>query len=75
MNEKKVILAMALSFLLTPSFADVNVNGYYKENGTYVEPHQRSNPDGNPYNNWSTEGNTNPHTGKEGTRNPDYNSF
>ncbi|MGF3105757.1 hypothetical protein [Rossellomorea sp. DUT-2] len=27
------------------------VDGYYKSNGTYVEPYLRSNPDGNPHNN------------------------
>ncbi|MCA1058125.1 hypothetical protein LCL96_04230 [Rossellomorea aquimaris] len=27
------------------------VDGYYRSDGTYVEPYIRSNPDGNPYNN------------------------
>lgn len=30
-----------------------NVRGYTKSNGTYVAPHTRSAPDGNPYNNQS----------------------
>lgn len=34
----------------------------------YVEPHMRSAPDGNFYNNWSTKGNVNPYTGQPGTR-------
>jgi len=42
--------------------AAVRVKGYTKKNGTYVAPHYRSNPDGNPYNNWSYPGNTNPYT-------------
>ena len=29
---------------------DVHVNGYYKDNGTYVKPHYRSVPN-SPYNN------------------------
>ena len=41
------------------------------KNGTYVQPHYRSNPDGNPYNNWSFPGNVNPHTGKVATGNPE----
>jgi hypothetical protein len=45
----------------------VYVNGYTKSNGTYVQPHYRSATDGNFSNNWSTEGNVNPYTGKEGT--------
>ncbi len=32
---------------------DVYVRGYTRGNGTYVQPHIRSAPDGNPYNNYS----------------------
>lgn len=54
-------------------FADTYVKGYYKKNGTYVAPHYRSSPNGNTHDNWSTKGNTNPYTGKEGTKDPyDY---
>lgn len=49
-------------------YAGVSVRGYYRSNGTYVSPHMRSSPDGNFYNNWSTVGNINPYTGKEGTK-------
>lgn len=45
---------------------DVHVKGYTKSNGTYVEPHYRSSPDGIHDNNWSVIGNTNPYTGKIG---------
>jgi hypothetical protein len=66
--------ALAVMFSMV-SFSVVNaavhVNGYYRSNGTYVQPHYRSNPDGNPYNNWSYPGNTNPYTGKTATGNPD----
>jgi hypothetical protein len=34
-------------------YAQVRVRGYYKRNGTYVQPHTRSNPDGISWNNWS----------------------
>ena len=44
--------------------------GYTTRDGTYVQPHYQTNPDNNPYNNWSTQGNTNPFTGQPGTRNP-----
>ncbi|WCK57644.1 hypothetical protein PP175_26780 (plasmid) [Aneurinibacillus sp. Ricciae_BoGa-3] len=46
----------------------VHVKGYTRKDGTYVAPHYRSSPDGNFYNNWSTAGNVNPYTGKEGTK-------
>ena len=36
-----------------------------------MQPHYRSNPDNNPYNNWSYPGNTNPYTGETATGNPD----
>lgn len=49
---------------------DVRVEGYYRKNGTYVQPHYRSRPDGNTSNNWSTRGNVNPYTGKAGTKDP-----
>ncbi|GAB4041788.1 hypothetical protein [Spirosoma gilvum] len=51
--------------------AQVYVRGYTRANGTYVQPHMRSSPDGNPYNNWSYPGNTNPYTGKVATGNPE----
>lgn len=47
-----------------------SVKGYYRSNGTYVQGHYRSAPDHNSYNNWSTKGNYNPHTGAEGTHTP-----
>ena len=51
--------------------AQVRVKGYYRKDGAYVRPHVRSNPDGNPYNNWSYPGNVNPYTGKVATGNPE----
>jgi hypothetical protein len=50
---------------------DVYVNGYQRRDGTYVQPHMRSAPDGNPYNNYSFPGNVNPYTGKVAPGNPD----
>lgn len=40
-----------------------NVRGYFRRDGTYVQPHQRTNPDGNPRNNYNFPGNYNPNTG------------
>lgn len=51
--------------------AAVRVNGYYRSNGTYVQPHYRSSPDSSPYNNYSYPGNTNPYTGVTAGGNPD----
>jgi len=82
---KKIFATLLFSLFLIFSFnhalaRDVYVNGYYKSNGTYVQPHYRSAPDGNFNNNWSTKGNINPYTGAVGTKtydsyNNDYNSY
>jgi hypothetical protein len=48
----------------------VQVNGYTRTNGTYVEPHYRTTEDDTRSNNYSTKGNVNPYTGKPGTKNP-----
>ena len=44
------------------------VRGYVRKDGTYVAPHRQSNPDKSFNNNWSTNPNTNPYNGKQGTR-------
>lgn len=49
------------------TFSQVSVKGYYRKDGTYVQPHMRSSPDNTPYNNYSYPGNTNPYTGKTAT--------
>jgi hypothetical protein len=46
------------------SHAQVSVPGYYRKDGTYVQPHQRTRPDSNLDNNYSTPGNYNPNTGR-----------
>ncbi len=48
-----------------------HVKGYTKKDGTYVAPHDRSTADHTKDNNWSTKGNTNPETGKAGTKKGD----
>jgi hypothetical protein len=47
-----------------------SVGGHIRRDGTYVPPHQRTNPNTNVYDNWSTKGNVNPYTGKAGTVDP-----
>lgn len=52
-------------------FADKHVNGYYKSNGTYVQPYYKSNSNNTKNDNFSTYGNTNPYTGEKGTKKGD----
>lgn len=61
--------ALCLSLLMSGhavAGGDVHVRGYYRSNGTYVQPHYRSAPDGVFSNNWTTLGNVNPYTGEAG---------
>lgn len=70
---KALFLGIFISIAASSLFADTYVNGYYKKDGTYVAPHYRSSPNSSTYDNWSTKGNTNPYTGKKGTKDPyDY---
>lgn len=46
------------------------VKGYTKKSGTYVAPHQRTAANKTKSDNYSTKGNTNPYTGKKGTKKP-----
>jgi hypothetical protein len=50
-----------------PAGEAVWVNGYYRNDGTYVSGHYRSAPDGDPSNNWNNAPSVNPYTGKPGT--------
>lgn len=65
---KKIILLAAL--FATPAVAQVSVDGYVRRDGTYVAPHYRSAPDSNRFNNYSSQGNYNPYSGRVGTVNP-----
>jgi hypothetical protein len=66
-------VALALAAVLVPAlaFAQVYVRPYTRSDGTYVQGHYRSAPDGNSYNNYSYPGNVNPYTGRQSTGNPD----
>jgi hypothetical protein len=66
----------ALVFLLAiaeTAGAQTHVDGYTRRDGTYVAPHYRSSPNNSYNDNWSTRGNVNPYTGREGTRGPTFN--
>ena len=48
------------------------VQGYVTNSGTYVQPHQQTNPNSTQRDNYGSTGNVNPYTGAVGTRNPRY---
>lgn len=71
---KKIVMALALVAMMAGiGYADQNVRGYYKSNGTYVQPYVRSTPDSSYNNNYSVRGNTNPYTGEQGSSSRTYN--
>ncbi len=47
-------------------------NGYIKDNGTYVEPHYKTNVNETNHDNFSTQPNYNPFTGDSGSKARDY---
>lgn len=70
---KAITLIVMLGVLLATTNVlarDVYVHGYTRSDGTYVQPYYRTAPDHNIYNNYSTQGNINPYTGRVGTVNP-----
>lgn len=51
-------------------FADTYTRGYVRQDGTYVQGHYSTNPNSTRADNYSTQGNVNPYTGKSGTVSP-----
>jgi hypothetical protein len=84
---KKWILAGAIASIATSALAQNSlyggfgtgsnpnshgVSGHVTSSGTYVQPHQATNPNSTQMDNYSTRGNVNPTTGTVGTRTPRY---
>lgn len=63
---------LTLIFLIcsTTALADIYHRGYTNSHGTYVQPHYQTAPNNSLLDNYSTRGNTNPYTGREGTVDP-----
>ena len=57
---------------LKSSSSTVKVRPYTKKNETYVPSHLRTAPNNTKRDNWSSKGNVNPYTGKEGTKDPGH---
>lgn len=49
-----------------------SVQGHSNSDGSYTQPHQRTNPNNNTLDNYGTRGNYNPYTGQTGTRAPRF---
>ena len=82
---KKLMLAGALVLIATAAQAQYtgtygtgsnpnshSVQGYTTNSGTYVQPHQQTNPNSTQRDNYGATGNVNPYTGVVGTYHPRY---
>jgi hypothetical protein len=67
---KLLIAGLMLATSSSAVLADSYVRGYYRSNGTYVQPHYQSPRDGIYNNNWSVRPNVNPYTGQMGHKAP-----
>lgn len=72
--KKMLLVALSLGALsLTgTAMADHYVNGYMRSNGTYVQGHYQSDSNSVRYDNYSSQGNTNPYTGTAGTQRNEF---
>ena len=73
---KIILVGVAVMSMFVPSIATAteSVSGYHRKDGKYVQPHKRSNPDKQRYNNYSSKGNSNPYTGKRGVSRNEFSS-
>jgi hypothetical protein len=82
MEMKHLLFAAALTLAATGAHAQYYgtgsspnshpVQGYTTNAGTYVQPHQQTNPNSTQTDNYGTRGNYNPNNGTFGTRTPRY---
>lgn len=72
---KELIALFTLISVCATAVADDYVRGYTRKDGTYVEPHHRTNPNSRRDDNYSSKGNQNPYTNERGYKgNEDNNS-
>jgi hypothetical protein len=68
----KALLLAAIVLLPSVATADSYVSGYVRRDGTYVQPHMRSEPNNIKFDNYSSQGNFNPYTGQQGYRQNEF---
>lgn len=65
-----VLIGFLMSSVAIAKSSSHPVKGHFTKKGTYVKPHRKTNSNRTKRDNYSTKGNTNPHTGKKGTKKP-----
>ncbi len=68
---KKALLLLSV-LIAAPVAADQYVKGHLKRDGTYVDGYQRTNPNSQRWDNYSSQGNVNPYTGQRGYERNEY---
>lgn len=68
----KTMLFLVLLAFFSYAAADEWVNGYYRSDGTYVQGHYRSSPNQYKFDNYSSQGNSNPYTGEKGYKRNEF---
>lgn len=63
-----------LSVLSATASADNFTHGYTRRDGTYVQPHMKSEQNQYKFDNYSSRGNINPYTGSAGTHRNEFSS-
>ena len=66
----KKIATLLVTLVTASVWAQGYVAPYIKKDGAYVEGHYKSQPNTTKTDNYSSQGNTNPYTGKTGTVDP-----
>lgn len=66
----KQLAILVLAAVATTAVADNYTRGYTRKDGTYVQPHHRSDPNGSKLDNYGSKGNYNPYTGEKGSVDP-----
>ena len=67
-----ITFVLLLSAIGSSALADQQVGGYFRQDGTYVEPYVRSSPNQSRFDNYSSQGNVNPYTGERGAERNEY---
>ena len=70
MKFRIAFAALAAIAAASVATADTYVSGYTKKDGTVVQGYYKTDPNNTKTDNYSSKGNVNPYTGKEGTKDP-----
>ena len=66
------IMFILLTLLASNAFGDEYVRGHTTKDGTYVQPHVRTDPNQYKFDNYSSQGNSNPYNGERGTQRNEF---